>query len=288
VILWLSVEISGSAKHLHSHHMKFTSILLVLVTATVTSNGALTIGDVIFNEYAADNIGTDPNARDFFELLVVANGSDLRGLRISDNELATGSGTLNNGEAVWVFGNDAFLSNIPAGTLITVWIAGTGTGAATGISTDTVSSFTASDWSMTLTTRTGVTLGSDGLGGTLNGGLAAGGDALYMYLPGTDGTSAGTDNIYLDYISWESDSAVAPTGLTDINLLSLADNAYYTGNTATGNDLSSGWTRYDGPGLGTPGAANVGQNLSALQAIPEPTAALLGGLGMLTLLRRRR
>lgn len=267
--------------------MKLTPVLLALAGLSLPANAALTIGDVIFNEYAADN--TTPNDNDFFELLVVANGVDLRGLRVSDNELATGSGALNNGEGVYVFGSDSFLQNVPAGTLITVWISGTGGAvAASGVTTDTVASFTGSDWSMTLTHGTGITLGTDGLGGTVNGGLSTSGDALYLYLPGIDGTSAGTDNIYLDYISYEADNAVAPTGLTDINLTSVGDNAYYTGNTAAGNDLVTNWTKYDGPNLGTPGSANPGQNLGSLQAIPEPASILLGSLGFLALLRRRR
>ncbi len=266
--------------------MNLTPILVALAAATATSNAALVIGDVVFNEYAADNTAAN---NDFFELLVITGGSDLRGLRVTDNELATGSGTFNNGEGVYVFGNDSFLGNVPSGTLITVWISGTGTAvAASGITTDTVASSAASDWSMTLTHGTGVSLGIDGLGGTVNGGLSTGGDALYLYLPGADGNSGGTDNVYLDYISYEADAAVPPTGLIDLNLPAVADNGYYTGNTAAGNDLGTNWTTYDGPNLGTPGAANPGQDLSGLQAIPEPASALLGSLGLLALLRRRR
>ncbi len=268
--------------------MKVTPILLALISATSISHAALVVGDVIFNEYASDNLTTPGNDRDFFELLVVANGADLRGLRVSDNELATGNGAFNTNEGQFVFGNDSFLQSIPSGTLITIWIASAGATPAPGVVTDTVANASASDWSMTLTHGTGVTHSLDGITGTLNAGLSTGGDALYLYLPGPDGTSAGTDNIYLDYISWEADAAVPPTGFTDLNLASVADNAYYTGNTAAGNDSSANWTRYDGPGLGTPGAANPGQNLSALQ-IPEPSsAALLGGLGFICLLRRRR
>src|SRR5262245_56787398 len=56
---------------------------------------ALAVGDVIFNEYAADN---DANGNDFVELLVLKDVSDLRGLRISDNEIVPG--VLNNNESV--------------------------------------------------------------------------------------------------------------------------------------------------------------------------------------------
>src|SRR4030095_10933575 len=75
-------------------------------------------GDVIFNEYMSDN---DANGNDFVELLVMRDGVDLRGMRFSDNEYSTATGTLNNNEAVFTFGHDAFLSNVPSGTLIAVY-----------------------------------------------------------------------------------------------------------------------------------------------------------------------
>src|SRR5262249_45375424 len=129
--------------------------------------------DIIFNEYASDN---DANGNDFVELLVMRDGVDLRGLRFSDNELM--SGALNNGEAVFVFGNDDFLASVPKGTLIAVYML------AVGITTDTVVNPAAGDWKMVLAPGTGVTASTDGLGGALNVGLATGGEALYLYLPG--------------------------------------------------------------------------------------------------------
>ena len=214
-------------------------------------------GDIVINEYAADN---DTNENDFFELLVLRDGVDLRGLRVSDNELVKGA--LNNGESVFVFGNDAYLAAVPRGTLIAVWTS------ATGVTTDTVVNPAARDWKLVLAPGTGVTTSVDRLGGTLNFGLSTGGDALYVYLPGADGNSAGTDNVYLDFVSWEDDEAVAPAGLADLHLSSVADNAYYTGNTAAGNDQSSHWTRYDGApnSSTTPGEPNPKQDLSSLRA----------------------
>jgi hypothetical protein len=221
-------------------------------------------GDIVINEYAADN---DANENDFFELLVLRNGVDLRGLRISDNELVKGA--LNNGESVFVFGSDAYLASVPRGTLIAVWTS------AAGVTTDTVVNPAVRDWKMVLAPGTGVTTSVDHLGGTLNAGLSTGGDALYVYLPGADGNSAGTDNIYLDFVSWESDEAVAPAGLADLNLASVADNAYYTGNTAAGNDLSSQWHRYDGApnSSTTPGEPNPKQDLSSLRTASLTTRA---------------
>jgi predicted extracellular nuclease len=242
------------------------TLLLASVTGRVAvrTQSAGTVpaaGDIIFNEYAADN---DANGNDFIELLVVGNGLDLRGLRVSDNELI--GGVLNNNESVIVFGNDAFLSNVPRGTLIAVWTI------VTGVTTDTVVNPGTADWRMVLAPGTGVSLGVDGLGGSVNAGLANGGEALYAYLPGPDGTSAGTDNVYLDFVSFEADGGDAPAGLVDLNLPSLADNAYYTGSTAAGNDLVANWVRYDfppvAPNVPSPGDQNPGQNLSSLRVPP--------------------
>lgn len=217
-----------------------------------------TFGSVIFNEYQADN---DANGNDFIELLVIADNLDLRGLRISDNKFL--GGALNSGEAVFVFGNNPYLASLPKGTTIAVWTL------ATGVTTDTVTNPAGRDWKMVLAPGTGVTVSADGLGGTTNTGLSNGGEALYLYLPGANGTSAGTDNVYLDFMSFEADGGDAPAGLADVNLPSIADNAYYTGNTAAGNDVAANWTRYDfpptAPNLPTPGDANPSQDLSNLR-----------------------
>jgi hypothetical protein len=82
------------------------------LTATPTRDKSMlpppVLNDIIINEYAADG-------DDFVELLVITDNLDLRGLRISDNELTTPGGTLNNNESVLVFGTDAFLSSVPRG-----------------------------------------------------------------------------------------------------------------------------------------------------------------------------
>jgi Ca2+-binding RTX toxin-like protein len=220
------------------------------------------IGDIIFNEYASDN---NANGNDFVEILTLTDNLDLRGLRITDNELI--GGTLNNGEAVFVFvlSGDSFLSSVPKGTLIAVW------STSAGVTTDTFARAADSDWKLVLANGTGVTVSNDGLGGSVNVGLSTTGEALYLYLPGADGTSAGTDNMYLDFVSFEADGGDAPAGLVDLNLPSLADNAYYTGNTASGNDFTANWVTYDGFALGTnttPGDPNPTQDLSSLRIVP--------------------
>ncbi|WP_017655601.1 ExeM/NucH family extracellular endonuclease [Fortiea contorta] len=245
-----------------------TATVVIADNDTVAAPAQLSPGDIIFNEYASDN---DANGNDFFELLVLKDNADLRGLRVSDNELI--GGVLNNNESVFVFGNDAFLSSVPKGTTIVVWTT------TAGVTTDTTVNPAANDWKMVLAPGTGVTVSTDGLSGSTNTGLATGGDALYLYLPGADGNSGGTDNIYLDFISYEDDGgAIAPTGLADLNLASLADNAYYTGNTAAGNDIAANWVRYDfpatAPNVPTPGEANPGQDLSALRGGVTPTLSL--------------
>jgi hypothetical protein len=226
---------------------------------------ALAVGDVIINEYASDN---DVNGNDFVELLVTGEGADLRGLRLSDNELQV-DGTLNNNEAVFVFGADAYLANVPRGTLVTVWML------AAGVTVDTVSDPVGGDWRMVLAPGTGISSGVDGLGGSFNAGLSTGGEALYLYLPGPDGTSAGADNVYLDFVSFEADGGAPPAGMPDLNLSSIADNAYYTGNTATGNDDAAAWVRYDNFGAPstTPGDPNPGQDLSGLRTPPTGDTA---------------
>ncbi|MBC7797620.1 MAG: hypothetical protein H7Z37_12170, partial [Pyrinomonadaceae bacterium] len=222
-----------------------------------------TAGSIIFNEYASTN---DANGNDFFELLTLVNNLDLRGLRVTDNEVLTVGGALNNGESVTIFGQDAFLASVPRGTRIAVYNAGN-TGATTpvGITPDT----TSSDRSLILTVNNGVTFSVDGLGGAVNAGLAGGGDALYLYLPGPDGTSAGTDNVYLDFISYGGDGgAVAPTAaIADINLGTTAPNAQYTGSTAAGNDTVANWTTAAALGTQTPGASNPGQSVATAAGV---------------------
>ena len=240
------------------------SILLSLFVAGTSPlravGSAPAVGDVVINEYAADN---DAAGNDFVELLVIGNGVDLRGLRFSDNEIIAG-GTLNNNEAVYTLGNDAFLSDVPKGTLVVIWML------ANGVVSDTTVNAAAGDWRMVLAPGTGVVAGTDGLGGSSGPGLAVAGEAMYLYLPGPDGNSAGTDNIYLDFVSFEADAGLPPAGMIDLNLPSVADNAYYTDYSAEGNDLGANWVRYDGaPNASTtPGDPNPTQDLSSLRVPP--------------------
>jgi hypothetical protein len=254
---------------------------------------ALIKGDVIFNEFVSDNNSSSATGNDYFELLVLTDGADLRGLRVSDNELTTSTGALNINESVYTFGQDSFLQSVAKGTIIAVYTNPANLSVET---TDTTASAAARDWKLVLQDGTGVTIGNDGLGGGVNPGLSTTGEGLYLYLPGADGNSAGTDNIYLDYISYGIDGAVSPNGLVDLNLpdsgsttpvvppITLqADEGYYIGNTADGNDLASNWVTYDVGAAGapntiaTPGEANVGQDLSNLRVVPTNNSVVEAG-----------
>jgi hypothetical protein len=236
--------------------MRSLSIVVLLLSAPLPAAPPVP-GDIIVNEYASDN---DAKDNDFFELLVLREGVDLRGLRVTDNELIKGA--FNNGESVFVFGDDAFLSAVPRGTLIAVWTSNA------GVTPDTSLDPAAGDFKLVLAPGTGVAVSIDGLGGATNVGLSNNGDSIYVYLAGPNGTSAGNDNVYLDFVSWENDdNAAPPSGMADLNLTSVADNAYYTGVSAPGNDVPTGWVRYDTgeKAKPTPGEPNPGQNLDAVR-----------------------
>lgn len=254
---WFAVVTDGS--------LSVTSAVFTFTTGTNTATGTIPqLGDIIFNEYSSDN---DANGADFFELLVLKHGLDLRGLRVSDNEITNAAtGQLNNGESVFVFGNDPFLANVPAGAIIAVYTS------SNGVAVDTNLNPLAGDWKLVLAPGSGMTVSPDGLGGTTAGGLSTTGEALYLYLTGPDGTSAGTDNVYLDYLTWETAGLVAPTGIADVVFPAPADNGYFIGSTAAQADLTNNWVIVDTlNGTQTPGLPNPGQNLDALRGLPSVT-----------------
>lgn len=220
------------------------------------------VGDVIINEFQSDN---GPGSNDFLELLVLGDNVDLRGLRITDNELI--GGVLNTNESVLVLGSDDYLASVPRGTVVTVWTL------ASDITTDTTLNPAGGDWTLALAPGTGVTASIDGLGGSLNLGLATGGDALYLYLTGPDGSSAGTDNIYLDFVSFEG-HATGPAGLVSIDLPSPADNSYFAACSADDADVVGNWVRSETLGAETPGRLNPGQESCGLQVGGGPAVVV--------------
>jgi hypothetical protein len=115
-------------------------------------------------------------------------------------------------------------------------------------------------------------------------------------------TTTAANSFIVDAIGWNTTNAVSSTTVTlspDANNTTLTENFSYEINLNTGGVL--------GGGSGTAGAAgtyNLGWTISqndantgrnnlnevafAFTPVPEPSTALLGGLGLLVLLRRRR
>ena len=224
-------------------------------------------GDVIINEFASTN---NASANDFFELLVLNDNVDLRGLRVSDNELnAAGTAFVDGNESVFVFGNDTYLESVPKGTVITVWtlIAGT------GVTADTTVDPANGDFSMVLTPGTGVAATRDGISvGTANTGFANGGDSIYLYTVPSGGNSLSSGLTFLDFVAWgtQTNGNIAPAGLAGpVLTVTPGPNGYYTGTCAggsTGNDGSGSWVTTLAAGS-TIASANPGQDLSACQVV---------------------
>ncbi len=243
-------------------------------------------GDIIINEYISD----DYNGADYVELLTLKAGLNIQGLRISDNELTAAQvwGDANE-SAIALSSTETGFDNLPAGTRIVIW-----TGAAATATTD----LNGADGTIVVKPGAGAAL-ETGCGA--NSGFATAGDAIYVFLPGPDGGSgcvgagavgSAADNVYLDFLRYETGQnpiPVPPTGLADIDLPSLADNAYYCGITAAGNDVVANWVRYDGPtpvaGQTTPGLSNGDLACQNLAGVDVPVAnyrvaVLFGALGL--------
>jgi hypothetical protein len=257
-------------------------------------------GLVIFNEFNSVN---DGNGNDYFELLVIKDGLDLRGLRVTNNELRRDR--LNNGEAVYIFDQAPYLESVPKGTTIAVWTS------SSGVALDIAVDPKKGDWKLALAPGTGVNVGTDGLGGTVKTGLKSE-DQLYLYLAGPDGSSAGIDNVYLDFISWDesnaasspggsvssarapdgAEAAEAPKDRDDSEGIELpAPAAYLVGQSCTALLTESGrnWSIHNkapGAAPSTPGMQNVNQDLNNCRAatvvvpLGDPKIGL-SGLGLL-------
>lgn len=109
---------------------------------------------------------------------------------------------------------------------------------------------------------------------SLAGGSSGGGNITVPTL--------GSGSFILDVIGSNSPATLTPDGLTRTtiaaqqNVSSAIHRSSYIANTTGGGDI--GWT-----------GENGGSNSAIwIEAIPEPSAALLGSLGLLLLLRRRR
>ncbi|KAJ3334056.1 hypothetical protein HDU93_008226 [Gonapodya sp. JEL0774] len=232
---------------------------------TLQLTSGLSPGDVVFNAF-------NGQGNDFIELLVVKDGADLRGLRISDNEIV--GGVLNTGESVIVFTDSPWFQSIPKGTLIGIWVQFF----VPGVVADVTVNPADGDWTMMLetgdgsaVTSSGLLLSSDGLGGTPNSGLSSSADALYLYTTGANCLSTGTDNVYIDFIRYGTDTTAAPSGIAD--LLLPSPNAYFTKCPSSPTEAvalrtSGNWVM--GTVASTLGQPNPTQDLSCLGNLASP------------------
>ncbi|MBX7246981.1 MAG: CotH kinase family protein [Candidatus Sumerlaeaceae bacterium] len=267
-------------------------------TLTVTLNfgvASVTVqpNDVIFNEYWINDDSTSyPGIgllhNDWLELLVVKNGTDLRGWRVTNNKTTGQQGAVDDGDGSLIFPNNPAISNLAAGTIILV-VASTNT---TNTATFPTDDLHASDKRLIFYRGNGNLddLTDPGFGmGTSN-------EALILLAPGT--SSSFSDDVGVDFIA--EGSTVTPTsffGVTSgtasfINPFSGIggdDGAYFTNDSGGGfnNDNGAdpntsdalpgpgGWvvdppgtqtgdSPPGGPNVLTPGAPNTGQNLTTL------------------------
>lgn len=119
-------------------------------------------------------------------------------------------------------------------------------------------------------------------------------DHTYTVTLGTVGDlqTGGANNGPFHFIQFDLSSAgiELAAGVHSFSLFGVTDNGeggYLLGTTHAGNNYAGG-AQITGTSGSTSGATTGNDNFFAVTAVPEPSAALLGGLGMLALLRRRR
>lgn len=241
--------------------MKPSLFLSKLVTVgcllTQPASAALSaVGDIAFTAYAPQ----EENFA-FVALVDIGNGQSIF---FDDEEWSGTAFGSSEGNARWT--NDSG-STISAGTIITITDAGNNSGGTANIGSVTE-------------TNSGFNLASDG------------GDGVFAYL--------GTDRSPTTFLAGigNASSASGLTSLTGTGLtlgLSAIDtgsavNIEYTGSRSGQNSLSdyrsllndvSNWSS-------APGVASGTFNTTSFAPVPEPTSALLSGVGSLLLLGRRR
>ncbi|BCU76454.1 PEP-CTERM sorting domain-containing protein [Luteolibacter sp. LG18] len=171
-----------------------------------------------------------------------------------------------------------------------------GATAITAITAGTVIRFSAVD--TTSLAATVGTLSRATVSGSTNYGISQSADTIYAYL----GTAADTPTQFLAAIATTTFSAaegvITSTGLTlgataiQLNIGTGGDYAEYTG-ARTGQTTFAGYqsavgniANWNNPGDGN--FASTEPNTTAFTVVPEPSAALIGGLGVFALIRRRR
>lgn len=249
--------------------------------------------DVIFNEYWVNDNVTDYASvsgameGDWFELLVVADGTDLRGWRVTNNPTKTEQGAVDDGNGSLIFPDSTAISDLRSGTFVLV-VSSTNT---TNDATFAADDLDASDRRLVFYRANG------NLDDATDPGFGIGNnnEAIVLLAPGP--TASFADDIGVDFIA--EGSTVTPATFfagasgvlfpTPFSGIGSNDGAFFTNSTGGGfdNDDGSDPNNSDAaPGPGgwvvdppatatgddtvvttnvlTPGAVNTGQNIGAL------------------------
>jgi hypothetical protein len=258
-----------------------------------TITGIVKPNDVIINEYWINDDETTYSTiegraidGDWIELLVVRDNMDLRGWRLTNNTSLAQIGTIDDGNGSLIFPWYDGLTTLPAGTIVLI------------IASDNAANdaaFPIDDYDVS-DRRIIMFRGNDGLDSTTDPGFSVrtSNEAITLLAPGDTGNFH--DDIGVDFIAEGSDVTPAGFGIADHGVvftpsfIGIGDNdgAIFTNDPQGGlnNDNGEDPDRTDAlPGFGgwivdapkqftgddigainilTPGAANIGQNISAL------------------------
>jgi len=274
------------------------------LAATLTFGPAPTgpeANDVIFNEYWVNDDATvyptvsGPIEGDWVELLVVRNGTDLRGWRVTNNATKLEQSVVDDGNGSLVFPAISALASVPSGTIVLL------------VSSDNVTNdatFPADDLDPS-DRRLIFYVGNGNLDTTTDAGFSITNSdtALTLLAPGASASFA--DDIGIDFIA--ENAVVTPTSFfgspapvdfpTPFAGIGNNDGAFFTNDALGGFDNDDGTDPNNsdavaGPGgwvvdppasatgddvgtnVLTPGAPNTGQDLTALTAASEEGWAL--------------
>lgn len=242
-----------------------SSSLNAIYNATTGSPASITLdfgtagtnplpNDVIFNEYWLNDTSTTYTdfaylEGDWLELLVVSNGTDLRGWRVTNNLTKTQQGAVDDGDGSLIFPNIPGLASVPSGTIVLV-VSSINTTNSLSIPTDDLD---ASD------RRLVFYRGNGNINDTTDPGFGIGSsnEALTLLAPGA--TASFADDIGIDFIS--EGSTVTPTSFFGApGVLTFTpvftgigndDGCYFTNSPGVGFNNDDGTDVSDGvPGAG--------------------------------------
>lgn len=260
--------------------MKFSSLLLALLGATLTSHAALTAGDIAIVGFQASGTGSDSIS--FATLNNLAPGQVIY---FTDNGYSTGSGY----RGVTSTDNDGNenLMKFTAGP----------SGLAAGQVVSSKGATFAGNWTLTGPIATTVPVSS---GAYAQLSLNNGGEQLTVFTssnlqPALTGTTAlyNFDNTGVYEAATTSITGVLAPGLVQGTTAFLTNNsanfANFNFSLFTGSADKATWlSRMGNSANWTFSSATTDTANGTFAVVPEPAAALLGSLGLLALLRRRR